>query len=142
MGTVLIATDADAVADEVDAALGDTDTAIVRVRAGADVAEAVQQHIPDLVVLDMQIGNMGAIAVTKLLRAESDMLRLPSVDVLLLLDREADVFLAHRAEADGWLIKPIDAFRLRRAAKALDAGQTYIESPTAETVPATAPTDG
>lgn len=139
---MLIATDADAVADEVDAALGDTDTAIVRVRAGADVAEAVQQHIPDLVVLDMQIGNMGAIAVTKLLRAESDMLRLPSVDVLLLLDREADVFLAHRAEADGWLIKPIDAFRLRRAAKALDAGQTYIESPTAETVPATAPTDG
>ena len=37
----------------------------------------------------------------------------------MLLDRAADMFLAHRADADGWLIKPLDAFRLRRAAQTL-----------------------
>ena len=29
----------------------------------------------------------------------------------MLLDRDADVFLARRSDADGWLVKPLDAFR-------------------------------
>jgi hypothetical protein len=36
---------------------------------------------------------------------------------LLLLDREADRFLAKRAAADGELVKPVDAATLRRAAE-------------------------
>jgi DNA-binding response OmpR family regulator len=53
--------------------------------------------------------------------------RLPRVPVLMLLDRAADVFLARRSDADGWMIKPIDAFRLRKAATALLEGGTYHE---------------
>jgi two-component system nitrate/nitrite response regulator NarL len=49
------------------------------------------------------------------------------VPILMLLDREADVFLARRSEADGWLIKPVDAFRLRRAHTALVDGRPYVE---------------
>ena len=45
----------------------------------------------------------------------------------MLLDRHADVFLARRADADGWLIKPLDSFRIRRAAEALLAGGEYDE---------------
>jgi hypothetical protein len=45
----------------------------------------------------------------------------------MLLDRDVDAFLANRAEADGWLVKPIDSFRLRRAATALLAGDRYEE---------------
>jgi hypothetical protein len=45
----------------------------------------------------------------------------------MLLDRDADVFLARRSDADGWMIKPIDAFRLRKAATALFDGGTYHE---------------
>jgi len=45
--------------------------------------------------------------------------------VLMLLDRSADVFLARRSDADGWLVKPVDAFRLRKAATALLDGGTY-----------------
>ena len=33
----------------------------------------------------------------------------------MLLDREADMFLAKRSDADGWIVKPLDSFRLRRA---------------------------
>ena len=51
--------------------------------------------------------------------------RLPDTAVLMLLDRQADVFLARRSDADGWLVKPLDAFRVRRAADALLAGGAY-----------------
>jgi AmiR/NasT family two-component response regulator len=42
--------------------------------------------------------------------------------VLLLLDREVDVFLAKEAEADGWLVKPLDAFGTLRAVESALAG--------------------
>lgn len=139
MPVVLIATDTDAVADEVDAAVGDTTTTIVRVRTGVEVSDAVEEHEPDLTVLDLQIGNMGGMAVAMGLRAEFHMGRLPDTGILMLLDREADVFLAKRSDVDGWLVKPLDSFRLRRAARAVLAGGDYAEPVSVETVPATAP---
>jgi len=119
MPEVLIATDADVVFAEVDAALADEITTVVRVRAGKDVAAAVAGSTPDLVVLDLQIGNMGGIATCLHLRHEAGAGRLPEVPVLMLLDREADVFIAKRSGADGWLVKPLDAFALRTAATAI-----------------------
>jgi DNA-binding response OmpR family regulator len=116
MTEVLIATDADAVFAEVEAALVDVSTSIVRVRSGQAVAGAVAASTPDLVVLDMQIGNMGGIAACLHLRHEAGAGRLPSVPVLMLLDRQVDVFLARRSGADGWVVKPLDAFALRTAA--------------------------
>ena len=62
MTEVLIATDADAVFAEVEAALVDESTSVVRVRTGQAVAGVVAESTPDLVVLDLQIGNMGGIA--------------------------------------------------------------------------------
>jgi DNA-binding response OmpR family regulator len=137
--TVLIATDADAVADDVAAALEDDETTLLRVRAGADVAAAVGEHEPDLVVLDLQIGNMGAMAVAQHLRAENEMERLPDTAILMLLDRAADVFLARRSQADGWLFKPLDSLRLQAAGRALLAGGDFHESTGIETVPPQAP---
>jgi DNA-binding response OmpR family regulator len=131
---VLLATDADWIADEVDAALSTPDQPVRRVRAGRDVLAAVAAQTPALVVLDLQIGNMGGMATCLSLRLEAGAGRLPEVPVLMLLDREADVFLARRSEAQGWLIKPIDAFRLRRAASALTAGGTFQEGVAAEPV--------
>jgi DNA-binding response OmpR family regulator len=113
---VLIATDADAVYDEVEAALADESTRVVRVRAGSAVGQAVADQHPDLVILDLQIGNMGGMAACLHLRHEAGEGRLPDVPVLMLLDRDADVFLARRSGADGWLVKPLDAFALRQTA--------------------------
>lgn len=123
MTEVLIATDADAVFDEVDAALADETTHVVRVRSGAAVADTVAESSTDLVVLDLQIGNMGGIATCIHLRNEAGDGRLPQVPVLMLLDRQADVFLARRSGAEGWVVKPLDAFRLRRAATAILDGR-------------------
>jgi DNA-binding response OmpR family regulator len=122
MTEVLIATDADAVFAEVEAALADERTTVLRVREGQAVAPAVAASTPDLVVLDLQIGNMGGIATCIHLRHEAGEGRLPDVPVLVLLDRQADVFLARRSGADGWIVKPLDAFSLRRTATAILEG--------------------
>jgi DNA-binding NarL/FixJ family response regulator len=124
---VLIATDADWIHDDVDAALADKDTTVMRVRSGREVFPAVAEHEPDLVVLDLQIGNMGGIATFLYLQQEAEDGRLPAVPVLMLLDRPADVPMTRRVGAEGWLIKPLDAFRLRKAARALLDGGTFHE---------------
>ncbi len=127
MPNVLIATDADWIHADVDAALGDASTEVVRVRAGREVAAAVREHEPVLVVLDLQIGNMGGIATYLLLEQEMEAGRLPAAPVLLLLDRPADVPMARRADVDGWLVKPLDSLRLRKAAEALRNWDTFHE---------------
>jgi len=117
--TVLIATDTDDVFDDVDAALGDDRTTVHRVRAGKDVRGAVAELEPELVVLDLQIGNMGGAATALDLRLEAGADRLPEQRILLLLDRADDEFVARRSGADDWVVKPLDSLRLRRAANAL-----------------------
>lgn len=124
---VLLATDADWVLDEVAAALLEPDTTVRRVRAGTDVLAAAKATHPDLVILDLQIGNLGGVATCLDIRLEEGKGRLPATPVLMLLDRDADLFLAKRSRADGWLFKPVDAFRLRRAARALLDGGEYKE---------------
>jgi DNA-binding response OmpR family regulator len=58
------------------------------------------------------------------------------VPVLFLLDRRPDVFLARRAEAEGWLVKPLNPIRLRKAIQAVLTGQRYEDdSLRPETVP-------
>ena len=137
MPRVLLATDADWIHEEVDAALAGDDIEVLRVRQGVDVLPAVHELSPDLVVLDLQIGNMGGMAACMDLRLDESVGRLPHITVLMLLDRDVDAFLAHRSEADGWLVKPLDAFRLRRAATALLAGEAYHEGMTGTGAPAT-----
>ena len=127
MSDVLIATDADWIFDDVDAALSDEHSRVLRVRRGRDVSAAVRKVQPDLIVLDMQIGSMGGIATALNLEQEFEEGTTPVAPILLLLDRPADVPLARRWAVDGWLIKPLDSFRLRRAASALREGDTYEE---------------
>lgn len=127
MTTVLLATDADWIFDEVDAALGGDGTTVYRVRAGVDVVPACRKLEPDLLVIDMQIGSMGGMAACMAVRQEEEAGRLGTIAILMLLDRTPDMFLARRADTDGWLVKPIDAFRLRRSATALLDGGDWFE---------------
>jgi len=93
--------------------------------SGRAVVAAVREQLPDLIVLDSQISSMGAFAVAHDLINEETGGRLPAVPVLVLLDRQADVFLARDAKVAGWLVKPLDPLRLRRAMTQILAGGTY-----------------
>ena len=117
--TILVAADARWVRDQVRGAFVGPDQRVVEVTRGQEVRDAVKREAPDLVVLDLQIGNMGGVAAALDLRLEESGGRLPRATILLLLDREADRFLAKRADVNGVLVKPVDAGRLRRAVKNL-----------------------
>jgi DNA-binding response OmpR family regulator len=123
MPTVLVASDANWVRDHVRAALCGPGFELIEVERGRDVRDAVGQRTPDLVIVDLQIANMGGMAVSLDLRLEESGGRLPHVPVLLLLDRQADAFLARRSLADAMLVKPIDAGTLRRTVKTLLAAE-------------------
>ena len=124
---VLLATDADWIVDEVTAALGGPDTSFTVCREGRVVADVVKSRTPDLGIFDLQIGSMGGMAVTMALRLDESAGALEHVPVLMLLDRRADLHLARRSGAEGWMIKPLDPLRLRRAALAVAAGGVWAE---------------
>jgi CheY-like chemotaxis protein len=117
--TILVAADAKWVRDQVRTAFLGPKQSVVEVTRGQDVREKFAEVNPDLVILDMQIGNMGGIAVALDLRLEESAGRLDRANILLLLDRQADEFIARRVDVDLILVKPVDAGVLRRAAKQL-----------------------
>lgn len=124
---ILVATDVEWVLDELRAALDEPGTTFAVVRDGRAVAAAVKEAPPDIAILDLQVGSMGGMATTMSLRLDESSGRLPRVPVVMLLDRSADVHLARRSAADGWLIKPLDPFRLRAAVGAVVGGGTYVD---------------
>jgi DNA-binding response OmpR family regulator len=140
--TVLVASDAPTVRREVAMVVQGPDLEVREVGSGPAVIDAVHTQHFDLVVADLQMGNMGAMAVCLELRLEESFGQIEHVPVLMLLDRRPDVFLARRSGAEGWLVKPLDPLRLRRAVRALLAGQTYHDDSYRPVPVLVDPTDG
>jgi DNA-binding response OmpR family regulator len=119
---ILLATDATYVASDVTSALSGPDTRFTLCTEGREVSRLVANGDVDLAILDLQIGSKGGMAVTMDLRLDESSGRVPAVKVLMLLDRKADVHLAKRSAADGWITKPFDPLTLKRAVKAVLEG--------------------
>ncbi len=64
-------------------------------------------------LVDMQVGSMGGMAITRQLRDAMYAETIPAGVIVMLLDRQADSFIAKRAGADGWVAKPFSAQQLR-----------------------------
>ena len=129
MELIFIVSDSDSVLDELRSALEDDETEIRELRAGEEVRAAVGGRPPDLVITDLQVGNMGGMAICLDLHLEESGGRIPHVPVVILLDRRADVFLARRSAAEGWLVKPLDSDQdPARRASGLEGGTFYDES--------------
>jgi DNA-binding response OmpR family regulator len=122
VSSILVAADARWIRDLVKTACTAPGQRVLEVSRGQDVRATVGAESPDVVVLDLQIQNMGGIAVSIDLRLEAAAGRIPDVAILLLLDREADRFLAKRADADAELVKPVDPATLRRVINTLLQG--------------------
>jgi DNA-binding response OmpR family regulator len=128
MPDILIATDTASVFDEISSLVAGAGTTVRWVRRGEDVRDAMNLAPADLAIVDSQIGTMGGIAVALDLRLEADAGRLEPRPVLLVLDRRPDVFMARRSGADGWILKPLDPIRVRKAVTALLAGGTWHDT--------------
>jgi CheY-like chemotaxis protein len=117
--TILVASDAPTLRREIEAVISGPDIEVATVTTGPEVVSFVAEESPDLVIVDMQMGNMGGMAVCLELRLQESYDAIDHIPVLMLLDRRPDVFLARRSGAEGWLVKPIDPLRLRRAVATL-----------------------
>ena len=125
--TILVASDAPTLRQEIEAVISGPDIEVRAVRSGPEVVSFVADESPDLVIVDMQMGNMGGMAVCLELRLQESYDAIDHIPVLMLLDRRPDVFLARRSGAEGWLVKPLDPLRLRRAVAALLDDETFAD---------------
>jgi CheY-like chemotaxis protein len=125
---IVVATDSLSVFDQINSVVGGPGTTVRWIRSGLAVREELNARPADLAIVDMQIGTMGGVAVALDLRLEADAGRLDRCPVLLVLDRRADVFLARRSGAEGWILKPLDPIRMRRAVSALLAAGKWHDA--------------
>jgi DNA-binding NarL/FixJ family response regulator len=93
---------------------------------GSEVAQAVAEHEPDVVLMDIRMPRMDGLAATELLRARGDA---PEVIVLTTFDADDDVLRALRAGASGFLLKDTPPADIVRAVRAVAAGEPML-SPT------------
>ena len=113
MNTVLLVSDTASVADRVHTALAGADVMIVDHPDPETASETAYATEVDSVVVEMQVGAMGAMAVARAIRAASgDGAPIP---VTILLDRHADAFLAGRSGATNWVDKGYTNTELRDA---------------------------
>ncbi len=144
---ILVATDAEYVLTDVTAALGGPDVSFTVVSDGRAVVDAVKQRMPDVAVLDLQVGSMGGMAMAMALRLDASAGVIDHVKIVMLLDRAADVHLAKRCGAEAWVTKPLSPLTLRRtvsdvinppvAAIAADSHVADDAADSAEQVPVT-----
>lgn len=110
---MLVVADGAWVANDVRSALSVGFWQIEEINDPRTVVDRLDESRVDAVVVDMQIGSKGGMAVIRAIRQATDDVTRPRT--VLLLDRSADRFLAGRAGADASVLKPINAADLRSA---------------------------
>jgi DNA-binding response OmpR family regulator len=125
VATVLIASDLASLRTELRTMLEGPELLVDEATTGPDVVTRVKEGGVDLVIADLQIGSMGAMAICMELRHLESYGGAEPVSVLMLLDRRPDVFLARRSGAEGFVVKPLDPQRMRSAVRALLRGEEY-----------------
>jgi len=93
---------------------------------GSEVAAAVAEHQPDVVLMDIRMPGMDGLAATELVRAHHDA---PEVIVLTTFEADDYVLRALRAGAGGFLLKDTPPADIVRAVRAVAAGEPML-SPT------------
>ena len=116
MPTVLVVADGAWVTNEVRSALAVGSWEIEEMTDPRAVTGRLEASRVDAVIVDMQVGSKGGMAVVRSIRQATDEHDRPRT--VLLLDRTADGFLARRAGASAAVLKPINAAELRAALSA------------------------
>ena len=125
MATVLLVSDLPALRSDLRTMLEGPDVTVEEAESGREALARVKEGDIDLVVVDLQVGSMGGMAIALEMRNEESYGAAEPVAILMLLDRRADVFLARRSGVEGFVVKPLDAHRVRTAVRTLLRGEEY-----------------
>ena len=129
MPSVLVVADTPWVINDVKSALSLPGFELSEHRDPRSLIEAMAQDNPDVAVVDLQVGTMGGMAITRAIKEAAQAENFPDVPVVLLLDRLADGFLAKRAAVHSWIVKPFDPHQLREAVDAAISSREPIQQP-------------
>ena len=113
MREALLIADATWIVNDVQASLSRGDWHIDVLDDPVQASARVAESHPDVVIVDLQVGSMGGMAVVRDIKAALDPAAMPRL--VILLDRTVDGFLAKRAGADAWVVKPFSDHALRVA---------------------------
>ena len=144
MALVLVASDLPSLRRSIRATLEAPELEVIEAETGPEAVRVAVDEEVDLAILDLQISAMGAIAICAELRNLESYGDAEHTKVLLLLDRRPDVFLARRAGAEGFCVKPLEPAKLRRAVRTLLGGDHFEDDawrPVTVGAPSS-PTDG
>jgi DNA-binding NarL/FixJ family response regulator len=92
---------------------------------GLGVADAVAEHRPDIVLMDIRMPGMDGLAATELVRAQSGA---PEVIVLTTFEVDDYVVRALRAGASGFLLKDTPPADIVHAVRAVAAGEPMLSA--------------
>jgi DNA-binding NarL/FixJ family response regulator len=109
---------------------GDIDV-VAEANDGAEALELIEQHQPDIAVLDVRMPEMTGVEATRRIKAQ-----FPQVRVLILTAYDDDpyVFALLQAGADGYVLKTASADELVRAVRTVHAGQSALSPEVASKV--------
>ena len=121
MSRVLIVTDDVRDRDQVHAALSLRGNELIDHEDPGTAADRAAKESVDVAVVDLQVGSMGGMAIARDFRAHDE-----QIPVVLLLDRQADTFLAGRSGAQAWVTKPFTAAALRAAISTATSSEVAV----------------
>lgn len=90
---------------------------------GSEVAAAVDEYAPDVVLMDIRMPRMDGLAATELLRRRRDP---PEIIVLTTFDTDEHVLRALRAGASGFVLKDTPPPEIVRAIRQVAAGEPML----------------
>ena len=92
---------------------------------GAEAVRVCQEHVPDVVLMDIRMPGMDGIEATRQL-TRSVAVKRPRVLILTTFDLDEYVYDAIRAGASGFLLKDVTAERLFDAVRVIAAGEALL----------------
>jgi DNA-binding NarL/FixJ family response regulator len=91
---------------------------------GPQAVQAIQEHRPDVAILDLQMPQMSGIEVTRWVRANA---RTTGVLILTAYDDDPYVLAALQAGANGYVLKTADAAEIVRSVHAVFEGKSALD---------------
>lgn len=97
------------------------------VEAGYDGRVALattRERSPDAVVVASSLGSMGGFAVSREIKTSADLGEIREPKVIVLLERQADTWLAGWSRCDAHMVKPVDPVEVFELVRSLLPEQT------------------
>jgi DNA-binding NarL/FixJ family response regulator len=108
-------------------------TVVAEAATGLEAVELATSARPDIVLMDLNMPDLGGVEATRRILADSPTTR---VLVLTMIDRDAALAASLRAGARGYLLKGSDRAEVINAIRAVASGEAVLSAQMADRLPA------